>query len=240
MTPISRVVRATNWKYAFGELILIIVGISLALAIDEWREDAEDRRTELEYIEQLIRDLKSTEEVMASVVTDNALADDAATRLLTIFEDGEYVEPREIRKLLWTKSFFDNPVPILGTAEALVATGDLRLIRDSSIRSRVTQYLSHARDLRLASLYDLESNYHSSDTRLSKIAAAHGVIPTRPRVEGQIHQASDVEGFLAHSEAYAEVLQVRLLRREFAAYRKEVSAGAAELRELLVEYVKPD
>ena len=48
MTPISRVVHATNWKYAFGELLLIIVGISLALAIDEWREDTEDWRTELE------------------------------------------------------------------------------------------------------------------------------------------------------------------------------------------------
>mgnify|MGYP001556208125 FL=1 len=86
----------------------------------------------------------------------------------------------------------------------------------------------------------MESSYASSDTSLSKIAAAHGVIPTRRRVEGQIHQAPNVEGFLAHSEAYAEVMQVMLLRREFAAYREEVAADARELRELLVVYVRPD
>ena len=50
MSALSRIVRATNWKYALGEVALIFVGITLALAANNWYENWQDRIEEEEEI----------------------------------------------------------------------------------------------------------------------------------------------------------------------------------------------
>ena len=40
----SRLTSATNWRYAFGEITLIVIGVSLALAASSWYEMAKDNR----------------------------------------------------------------------------------------------------------------------------------------------------------------------------------------------------
>jgi hypothetical protein len=57
MSRTGRILNSISWKHAIGEIILIVVGVSIALAADGWRQDRANRVTELEYIEGLIRDL---------------------------------------------------------------------------------------------------------------------------------------------------------------------------------------
>jgi hypothetical protein len=49
----ARIFNATNWKYALGEVLLIVVGITIALAANSWYEDRRERRDELQVLEQL-------------------------------------------------------------------------------------------------------------------------------------------------------------------------------------------
>ena len=228
---------SSQYRRILAELFVIVAGILLALAIDEWREDIENKGVEREYILQLIIDLRSTEELIASVIELNASTDAAASRLLAIFESGKSIEPEEVRQLLGEVFDFDNPVPVLGTADALVATGDLRLIRDSKIRAEITRYLSHTRDYLLVPIYDLESEYRAHYARITIIAAANGVLPTSPNVEGQIHQVPNVGAFLADAEAYAEVLRFLSSREQFKYYRTSLASEAATTRELLEGYM---
>jgi hypothetical protein len=51
--PVSRIIRATNWKYAVGEVFLIVVGITLALMATSWYENWQERRYESLVLEQL-------------------------------------------------------------------------------------------------------------------------------------------------------------------------------------------
>ncbi|MGB5269500.1 MAG: DUF6090 family protein, partial [Eudoraea sp.] len=39
--------------YAFGEIILVVIGILIALQINNWNEERKDRRLEKEYIARL-------------------------------------------------------------------------------------------------------------------------------------------------------------------------------------------
>jgi len=59
MSAISRILRATNWKYAIGEMTLIFVGISLALVANSWYENLKSREEEREILEQLAISLES-------------------------------------------------------------------------------------------------------------------------------------------------------------------------------------
>ena len=53
MTAFSRILRAMNWKYAFGEVLLIFSGITLALLANSWFENQQLRRDEIAALAQL-------------------------------------------------------------------------------------------------------------------------------------------------------------------------------------------
>lgn len=59
MSALSRILRATNWKYAFGEIFLIFIGITLALAANSWYENRQDRAEEKEILQQIIFSLNT-------------------------------------------------------------------------------------------------------------------------------------------------------------------------------------
>lgn len=52
----SRIVGAVNWRYAAGEVLLIVVGILIALAITDWNERRIERQNEL----ALLGEIRST------------------------------------------------------------------------------------------------------------------------------------------------------------------------------------
>ena len=55
---IRRLASAANWRYAIGEIILIVIGVSIALAATSWYERQLDRRDEILILEQLRQTLE--------------------------------------------------------------------------------------------------------------------------------------------------------------------------------------
>ena len=68
MYPIN-LIRAVNWRHAVGELILIVVGILIALAISDWNEQRVQRTEELALLSEvrnsLAADLETLEQDLA-------------------------------------------------------------------------------------------------------------------------------------------------------------------------------
>ena len=59
MSAFPRIFRATNWKYAVGEIALVFVGITLALLANSWYEDSKNRKEEREILRQLVIGLEA-------------------------------------------------------------------------------------------------------------------------------------------------------------------------------------
>jgi hypothetical protein len=53
MTRITRIFAATNWRYAIGEVVLIVVGILIALAAADWNDRRLLRGEELALLDEL-------------------------------------------------------------------------------------------------------------------------------------------------------------------------------------------
>jgi hypothetical protein len=143
-------------KPLLGELVVIVVGVLIALGVDAWYDGVVEARVEVAYLDQLLEDLAETESQMLAADASNAEGGASLAKLLAGF--GSTVSPTSdsVRAWLGSARFVDNPVPILSTAEALVATGDLRLIRDGTLRVAVTRWLSRSRDFWLEPIYQLE------------------------------------------------------------------------------------
>lgn len=50
---VSRLISATNWRYAIGEIFLIVVGVTIALAATSWFEGRQERGNEILVLQQL-------------------------------------------------------------------------------------------------------------------------------------------------------------------------------------------
>ena len=50
---IGRIVAMANWRYAIGEILLIVIGVSIALAATSWYEQRLYQRDEVQILEQL-------------------------------------------------------------------------------------------------------------------------------------------------------------------------------------------
>ena len=50
---VSRLASAPNWRYAIGEVVLIVVGVTIALAGTSWYERQQERRDEILVLQQL-------------------------------------------------------------------------------------------------------------------------------------------------------------------------------------------
>jgi hypothetical protein len=229
-----------NPSKLFAELLIIVVGVLIALGIDEWRERIANAELENIYLEQLIADLEETERKMADVSQLNMASLAATQSILAAFENPEAAKSDRINNLLIEMASFNNPVPVLGTVEALVSTGDLQLIRSAEIRSAITRYMSRTRDFYLIPLYQAEEHHREYYFRISKIAVEYGLTPRGRESEHRRNIEPDIGGFLADSGAYAEAVFFAGMTAEFKFYRDEVATDAKEFRQLLESSVSPD
>ena len=220
-------------RWFVAEFVVIIVGVLVALAIDEWRDSLQAEEREQEYLQQLAADLQATQDMFTEAAEDNAQSESAARRLVEIFESDTDVEIDEVRRLLTEARYVNNPVPILGTAEALVSTGDLRLIRNPRIRSELTRYLSRSRDFWLFPLYQVEEQHRNVYTNIILLAQRYGVTPAHEQGPAAQVGKADLEGFLADSDAYVFVARYASLKSGVASMRDAMSEEAAELAALL-------
>lgn len=50
---VTRILSSVSWTHAIGEVLLIVIGITIALAVNSWWEDRQDRRAEALILGQL-------------------------------------------------------------------------------------------------------------------------------------------------------------------------------------------
>ncbi len=223
-----------------AELLIIIVGVLIALGIDEWRGRIADADQESAYLRQLIADLEATERKMVDVSQFNVASLAATESLLVAFENPEGAELDRINQLLIEMAAFDNPVPVLGTVDALISTGDLRLIQNAEIRLAITQYLSRTRDYNLVPLHQYEDDNHKSYSRIQIIAVEYGLKPRGRESKHRRNAEPDIGGFLANEDAYAETVAFWWTKNGFEAYRNNVKTDAKEFRELVIQSMSPE
>ena len=48
---------AKYFKYAIGEIVLVVIGILIALSINNWNEDRKSRKQEVKYLKNLQTDI---------------------------------------------------------------------------------------------------------------------------------------------------------------------------------------
>jgi hypothetical protein len=127
---------ATSWRSAIGELVLIIGGVTIALAASSWYDDRQERTDERLVLNQLARALEVDLEELSSRYEIQQNRHQNVTELLQHLEAGGPNPPEvELSAVLGWVGVRTNSAPY----EALKSRG-FELISDESLRLQLIYY----------------------------------------------------------------------------------------------------
>lgn len=133
-----------GWRTALREFVIIAAGVLCALAAQAWWQDHQDRGREGDYLRQLLADTRENEHRLDNAIATDSAVGWAAARLAGALYGGDPLPPPDTLVAWFQDRTFSssNFEPLSGTYDALLATGDLRLIRTDSLRALLVAYAS--------------------------------------------------------------------------------------------------
>jgi hypothetical protein len=161
-------VHEQNWFAVGLEILIVVLGVVIGFQVTAWGQARADRAKEQVYLRQLAEDLRETERLATDADQFMVPRQREASLIQRAFYTAERPPPDSLATWLGGYGGLRHARPVVGTAEALVATGDLSLIRDDSLRSTITGYLEDARDEATNQAY-YSGIWHDALFRLQKL-----------------------------------------------------------------------
>ncbi|NND52188.1 MAG: hypothetical protein HKN09_05690 [Saprospiraceae bacterium] len=136
-------------KYAIGEIILVVIGILIALQINNWNERNKEDKLEAEYYCRLLEDVQQDNEQISVLVQrseERLSASNQAVRLL-LQEDANKAEVgRQIA--LSIKAIYSDFKPNNSAFEDLKSGANLNLIKDKNVIKALNTYFNNIESLK--------------------------------------------------------------------------------------------
>ena len=130
------------------ELVLIVVGILTALAIDAWAQDRQDRESERIYLELLRDDLALIEDQLRRFADfETANLETAAAVYIALAPDNDARDAAQIQSALTTVSVRRTVQVASAAYTDLQSTGNLRLLRNRELRQQIIRYFAQTERL---------------------------------------------------------------------------------------------
>lgn len=124
-----------------GEFVTIVLGVLVALAVDEWRDQRADDRLEVEYYESLVDDLERDIAEYEFARDFIGVSIEAAQQVLAGIEGVPASEPYPTMvQAVQYASWVNYPAWSSGTLDELVNSGAIRLLRDPDVKRAVLAY----------------------------------------------------------------------------------------------------
>ncbi|MBN3519999.1 hypothetical protein JYB62_08280 [Algoriphagus lutimaris] len=128
-------------KYAFGEIVLVMVGILLALQVTNWNNQRLDRLREQAILKNLQIDFQNNIANLETASASFEVAYQASVDLLEIIKGDQQINPEEVDHLV---DIIVNKTMsydlITGSINEIFNTGSLNLIQDSALKKQISNW----------------------------------------------------------------------------------------------------
>jgi hypothetical protein len=126
--------------YAIGEIVLVVIGILIALAINDEQQYIKDREVELNNLIKFNRDLTQDSVLIENLITreQRIIKDIDTLYTLLLTEDDANISQVFIKsQAIGSSSIFDVNS---GTYDESISTGTMRTVLNDSLRSEIFSY----------------------------------------------------------------------------------------------------
>jgi hypothetical protein len=131
-------------RYAIGEILLVVIGILIALQVNNWNEHQKLKASEQQVLKSLLKEFQNNQKLLEETILRNKENLDAAQNL------GKYTGPhlppineKELSQLMvGTFKYMVNYLPSMGTLYDVINSGKLSLISNQELRSNLAAFES--------------------------------------------------------------------------------------------------
>ena len=149
--------------YAIGEIVLVVIGILIALQINNGNVDRTERKVEKEYIASLIEDLAVDTTRYAFLIDVFAKKEKRIDTILKSFHLLSQRYDHSLYRNMHDVISYPDLIYTDKTIKQLMSSGGMRLIRDKEVVSAIIDYDSSVRRLTESLMPDLNFYYMNSN-----------------------------------------------------------------------------
>jgi hypothetical protein len=133
------------FKYAIGEIVLVVMGILIALSINNWNLNRINSNLEQQYFVRLLEDLKEEKAIMQATTNYSVEVHSHAEKAMLIFEDPEKHNEDSVESLidLYQASQLQTPASAKSTYQELIASSQINLIKNDSLKTSLIRYYEY-------------------------------------------------------------------------------------------------
>ena len=125
-----------------AEFSVIVLGVLVALGVESYREDLDERELELEYLERLIVDFHDDYLRIENARKSTAIQQQHIDNALEILADDSRNSPGDLLSVfLASRSIWSREIG--ATFQELFGTGQLRIVRNGELRNRLVDFYSY-------------------------------------------------------------------------------------------------
>lgn len=130
--------------YALGEILLVMIGILLALQVNNWNETRKNRTLQVKYLNDIQEELVNNQRLMERLVLNRVSRKIEGLQKVKSYANNSY-EVKDTLAFLLDASFgavFGNGIEFLNSSifEELKNTGNIQLLSNDSLKLQILNY----------------------------------------------------------------------------------------------------
>lgn len=127
-------------KYAFGEIVLVMIGILLALQVSNWNDQSKLRDLEKRYISELILDLTTDSLAIAKYIEQSDLQVSSKLKLIEYMAKKDLAAEDSLSDYFvrqWALTYSFNPITT--TLDEMKSTSNIGVVQNSDLRRKILE-----------------------------------------------------------------------------------------------------
>jgi len=135
------------FKYAFGEILLVVIGILIALSINNWNEHRKERIEEHKILQNILFDFEKASKELKELIEIREQQVIAFKKIYNFIETGTInISESELEKLLWLEAQALTYNSQTGTLDMLISSGKINIITNDELKNEILAWPSMVDD----------------------------------------------------------------------------------------------
>jgi hypothetical protein len=135
--------------YAAGEVLLVMIGILLALQVNNWNEWRKDRNAEDIILESLLFDMESNKrQIKRKIEGTKRSVEEMIAKRKFLLASPDAVSDADLDTLIGVMNMRSSFDPNVGTLNELLNSGSIRVINNGDLRKMISSWSSNMDEVR--------------------------------------------------------------------------------------------
>jgi len=150
------------FKYAIGEIVLVVIGILIALTINNWNQNRLTKNLESQYYNRLLDDVREEKLIIEATINYSKQVSVHAKKAIAVFENSPNANTNPIENLIdmYQASQYSDSYSASSTYKELISSGQINLIQNDILKTSLIRY--YETDWSEVGVFILENKYREN------------------------------------------------------------------------------